>query len=41
MYIQANIDDSAVVINDFLSKELFNKISNYKYETNEGSHKEW
>lgn len=41
MYIKANIDDCAIIINDFLPKELFKKISNYKYNTTSNSHKEW
>ena len=31
MYIAANIDDCALVINEFLPLELFNKISKYNY----------
>ena len=40
MYIYANIDDCALVINDFLSPELFHKISTYNYKTNLSSHEE-
>ncbi len=32
MYIKANIDDCALIINEFLPQELFKKISNYKYD---------
>ena len=30
MYIKANIDDCALIINEFLPDELFKKIKNYK-----------
>jgi Rps23 Pro-64 3,4-dihydroxylase Tpa1-like proline 4-hydroxylase len=41
MYIKANIDDCAVIINDFLPDDLFKKISNFNYISNYDSHKEW
>ena len=40
MHISANIDDCALIINDFLSQELFNKISTYNYEANVSSYEE-
>ena len=33
MYIAANIDDCALIINEFLPDELFKKIKNYKYKS--------
>ena len=41
MYIAANIDDCAVIINEFLPLDLFKKISEFDYKTNLSSHKEW
>tara|TARA_R100000742_G_C4272808_1_gene92139 strand:+ start:919 stop:1494 length:576 start_codon:yes stop_codon:yes gene_type:complete len=41
MYVYANIDDCALIINDFLPPELFNKISTYNYKTNLSSHDQW
>jgi Rps23 Pro-64 3,4-dihydroxylase Tpa1-like proline 4-hydroxylase len=41
MYIKANIDDCAIIINDFLPNDLFKKISNFNYISNYNSHKEW
>ena len=41
MYIKANIDDCALLINDFLPKNLFKKISNFNYNLNYDSHKDW
>ena len=32
MYIKANIDDCALIINEFLPDELFKKIKNYDYK---------
>ena len=41
MYISANVDDCALIINDFLSQDLFKKINKYQYKTNLTSHKDW
>ena len=44
MYIAANIDDCALVINDFLPSELFKLVSNYDYNlkySNKSSTKLW
>ena len=42
MYVAANIDDCAIIINDFLSPDLFKKISNYNYKNSfSNSHSEW
>ena len=41
MYIKANIDDCAIIINDFLPNNLFKKISNFNFNLNYDSHKEW
>jgi len=41
MYLKANIDDCAIIINDFLSDELFKKIKNYNYKHNYSSHSYW
>ena len=42
MYIFANIDDSALIINDFLPLNLFKKIVNFKYDIVAlNSHLEW
>ena len=41
MHIKANIDDCAIIINDFLPNDLFKKISNYNYNFSTTSHKKW
>ena len=41
MYIKANIDDCAVIINDFLPNDLFKKISNFNFNFDSDSHTEW
>ena len=43
MYIAANIDDCALVINDFLPPDLFKKISEYDYSLLDtiDSYKDW
>jgi len=41
MYISANIDDCAIIINDFLPNDLFQKISSFSYNTELSSHKTW
>jgi len=41
MHIGANIDDCALVINEFLPKDLFKKIKNYNYEHDCSSHNHW
>jgi|TARA_R100001460_G_scaffold19937_1_gene41282 Rps23 Pro-64 3,4-dihydroxylase Tpa1-like proline 4-hydroxylase len=41
MYLKANIDDCALIINDFLPNELFKKIKNYNYKHNYSSHDDW
>ena len=41
MYIKANIDDCAIIINDFLPNDLFKKISSFKYNSDSDSHKTW
>ena len=33
MKIFANIDDQAIVIEDFLTEDLFKKVSNFDYES--------
>ena len=38
MHVFANIDDSALIINDFLPVDLFKKIVNFKYEAAFDSH---
>lgn len=35
MFIEANIDDSALIISDFLPKDLFKKISEYNYSSHD------
>ena len=41
MYIKANIDDCALLINDFLPKNLFKKISSFNYSVDLDSHNQW
>lgn len=41
MYIKANIDDCALLINDFLPKNLFKKISSFDYSADLDSHNQW
>lgn len=41
MYVFANIDDSALIINDFLHLDLFKKIANFNYNVTLDSHVEW
>lgn len=41
MYIKANIDDCALIINDFLPNKLFEKIKNYNYEHDSSSYSYW
>jgi|TARA_E500000318_G_scaffold64339_1_gene59462 Rps23 Pro-64 3,4-dihydroxylase Tpa1-like proline 4-hydroxylase len=41
MYLKANIDDCAIIINDFLSDKLFKKIKHYNYKHNYSSHSDW
>lgn len=43
MYVKANIDDCAIIINDFLPDNLFKQISNtsFNYHEHLNSHKEW
>jgi Rps23 Pro-64 3,4-dihydroxylase Tpa1-like proline 4-hydroxylase len=41
VYIFANIDDCALIINDFLPLDLFKKISNFKYGESLDSHSQW
>jgi Rps23 Pro-64 3,4-dihydroxylase Tpa1-like proline 4-hydroxylase len=41
MHIFANIDDCALIINDFLPLDLFKKIVNFKYEVPLKSHLKW
>jgi len=41
MHIKANIDDCAIIIDDFLPNDLFKKISSFKYSSNNDSHKTW
>ena len=41
MYIKANIDDCALLINDFLPKNLFKKISSFDYSADVDSHRQW
>jgi hypothetical protein len=33
MHIKANMDDCALVIDEFLPKDLFKKIKDYNYKT--------
>ena len=41
MNIFANIDDCALIINDFLPLNLFKKIVNFKYSASSNSHSKW
>tara|TARA_R100000544_G_scaffold37076_1_gene27031 strand:+ start:212 stop:790 length:579 start_codon:yes stop_codon:yes gene_type:complete len=41
MNIFANIDDRALIINDFLPLDLFKKIVNFKYDATLNSHSKW
>ena len=43
MILYANIDDLALIIQDVLPQELFKKVSNYNYNSNEllSSYKDW
>ena len=41
MYVAANIDNLAIIINEFLPLDLFKKISEFNYKTNFNSHKDW
>ena len=41
MHVFANIDDCALIINDFLPLNLFQKIINFKYDVSLNSHLEW
>jgi hypothetical protein len=41
VYIFANIDDCALIINDFLPTDLFKKIVNFNYNVTLDSHVEW
>ena len=43
MILSANIDDLALIIQDVLPQELFKKVSNYNYNSNEllSSYKDW
>ena len=41
MHIFANVDDCALIINDFLPLNLFKKIVNFKYDAALNSHSEW
>ena len=36
-----NIDDKALIIENFLPEELFKKITNFKYNKTKSSHKTW
>ena len=41
MHIEANIDDCALLISDFLPKNLFKKISSFDYSVDSDSHHQW
>ena len=41
MHISANIDDCAIIIDDFLPVDLFKKISNFNFVTENSSYNEW
>jgi len=41
MHIKANIDDCALIIQDFLPNELFKKIKKYNYKHDSNSHDAW
>jgi|TARA_R110002012_G_scaffold123223_1_gene273582 Rps23 Pro-64 3,4-dihydroxylase Tpa1-like proline 4-hydroxylase len=41
VYIFANIDDCALIVNDFLPKDLFKKIVDFNYNVTLDSHVEW
>jgi|TARA_R100001015_G_C4613652_1_gene169360 Rps23 Pro-64 3,4-dihydroxylase Tpa1-like proline 4-hydroxylase len=41
MHIFANVDDCALIINDFLPLDLFQKIVNFKYDASFDSHLKW
>ena len=43
MYIKANIDDCALLINEFLPEDLFEKIKNYDYKIDDkyNSYSHW
>ena len=43
MHIAANIDDCAIIIEDFLEKDYFKKISNFNFSNLDtiSSHKDW
>jgi len=41
MHIKANIDDCAIIINDFLPYDLFKKINSLDFKTDQNSHNAW
>jgi|TARA_R100001460_G_scaffold51796_1_gene90619 Rps23 Pro-64 3,4-dihydroxylase Tpa1-like proline 4-hydroxylase len=41
VYIFANIDDCALIVNDFLPLDLFKKIVNFNYNVTSDSHLKW
>ena len=41
MHIFANVDDCALIINDFLPLNLFKKIVDFKYDVSLNSYSEW
>lgn len=41
MYVFANIDDCALIVNDFLPLDLFKKIVNFNYNVTSDSHLKW